>query len=73
MMGSAISPFLEFRSMKFVKGVPGDVCNLQNPFYGGEVVRRSRIPQWWFLSAKDLHFECLLKVTVQMTFLLPGF
>lgn len=32
------------------------------------MVRESLIPQWWFLSATDLCFECSLEVTVQLTF-----
>lgn len=42
-------------------------------FMAGKVVRESLIPQWWFLSAKDLHFECSLGVKVQMTFLWNDF
>lgn len=37
------------------------------------MVRESLIPQWWFLSAKDLCFECSLEVTVQLTFLCSDF
>lgn len=65
-----MSRLLEFRPVKFVQGVRGDARNPRKTVCGGEVGRWGSSPGCWFLSADDLDLECLLKVAVQMTFLL---
>ena len=55
--------------MKFVKGVAVDVNNLMKPFSWLESGEREFCPSVVLLSAKDLHFECSLEVTMHVTFL----
>lgn len=55
--------------MKFVEGFQLMSVTYKNPFHGGEVVRRSFNPHGGFYL---LQFECLLRVTVQMTFLVAA-